>query len=312
MAEYTIYTRVYSEGSAGKLSSAKEFTGNALTQTELLDEFRNHANRRSKRPTALISVSSRIVDTVRRAFKKCYTYCESPEDIWIAFIKVPVTVQVHAAQPLAKECGLPTPGLLRYEYLFEWVIPDEYVLHRVSLQTLMDRGLDWEQYIFADGHDDEVVSTSKLRKRVAENLIPQDILYGDEHWAVGLDLALFAQNFGARAPVDWIAHQLFYDCVGREISDDDMERGIVTGLYEWWLGDIDFYIDRKEFDEWQDAMEDGIIWDQIEFWKTWGQHDYDELSEEDKLLQDKEWDELWAERKKIMSAIEVEAVKIGL
>lgn len=194
MAEGTIYTRVYSERSAGKLSSGKKPTGNALTHAELLDEFRKHADLRNREPTALISVSSRIIDTMQRAFEKCYTYDESPADIWIAFIKCPSTghespTSLHAAQHLAEECKIPTPHIFHYEYVFEWVIPDKYVLHQVSLQTLMDRGLDWEKHILAGDDDDEVVSTSELRERVAVALLPQQAWH--DPWGVGILLGAF-------------------------------------------------------------------------------------------------------------------------
>lgn len=335
MAEYTIYTRVYSERSAGKLSSGKGSTGNALTHAELLDEFRNHAKKQSKEPTALISVSSRIVDTVQRAFQEYYGYGQSPEDIWIAFIKVPVTVQLHAAQHLAEECGLPAPGLRRYEYIFEWIIPGEYVLHQVSLQTLMDRGLDWDKYLFMDDDDDQVASTPELRKRITMDLLSQQA-WRDPR-GVGIFLALFARNFGARAPLDWVAHQLFDDCVTTEVLDDyivlvkygygsstivdldfffELDDGIETGLCEWWLTDDEFQLNWSEFDEWRADEEHEIIQDEINFWETWYYPDYEgvaaEPSERERLLRNKAWDNLSAKHEKILSAIEAEAVKIGL
>ncbi|PON20064.1 hypothetical protein TGAM01_v211068 [Trichoderma gamsii] len=333
MAEYTIYTRVYSERSAGKLSSAKRPAHNALIHSELLDEFRNHAIRESTKPTALISASSRIIDTVRRVFDKWYTDGESLEDIWIAFIGIPTTVDesltpVHAARHLAEECELEEPNLFYYEYVFEWIIPDKYVLHQVSLQTLIDRGLDWEKYLFADSHGGRIVSTEELRERVAVDLLPRQARH--DPWGVGIYLALFARKFGARAPLGWVAHQLFYDCVRIKVLDDyavlvkcgddfsnivdfelflELDDGIDTGLCEWWLTGTEFELNFSEFDEWRAEEEHDI-------WGTWYYPDYDgiaeETSERERLLPNKAWDKLSTKHEKIRSAIEAEAVKIGL
>ncbi|UKZ84834.1 uncharacterized protein TrAFT101_000722 [Trichoderma asperellum] len=351
MAEGTIYTRVYSERSAGKLSSGKKPTSNALTHAELLGEFLKHANRHNREPTALISVSSRIIDTIQRAFKKYYAYDESPEDIWIAFIKAPATghespTSLHAAQHLAEECEPETPGIFRYEYIFEWVIPGKYVLHKVSLQTLMDRGLDWEKYVFAGDDEDEIisgddddkiVSTSKLRKRVAAALLPQQAWR--DPWGVGICLTLFAQKFGARAPLDWVAHQLFFDCVSTKVPIDgcvvvvkkygrnssnmvdfdffsELEDGIDTALHEWWLMDTEFCLDLNEFDEWRAEEEHGIIQDESDFWEAWYYPDFDGIAEEpserERLARDEAWDKLSAKHEKIWQAIEARAVAIGL
>jgi hypothetical protein len=67
---------------------------------------------------------------------------------------------------------------------------------------------------------------------------------------------------------------------------------------------------------WGDAMEDGMAWDQIEFWET--RHDVGcgetirEISEKEKLLYDKTRNELSAKHEKIKAAIEAKAVMIGL
>jgi hypothetical protein len=147
MAQGKIYTRVYSNTSPRQLVSGKGAKGSSLSRTQLRNEFRNHSVLRSQTPTALVSVSDRIIDTVKRAYEKHYIGNESPADIWIVFIKVPAATEdpkIHPAFKLAEECGLPEPNLRYHEFVFEWAIPDEYVLHKVSLQTLMDRGLSWE------------------------------------------------------------------------------------------------------------------------------------------------------------------------
>lgn len=100
-------------------------------------------------PTALVSVSDRIIDTVNRAFDKHYEDGEPAANIWITFICVSTNdhgaaAQIHAAQSLAKENRDLEAGRYRHEFVFAWAIPKEYVLHEVSLQTLMNRGFTWE------------------------------------------------------------------------------------------------------------------------------------------------------------------------
>jgi hypothetical protein len=81
MADPTIYTRAYSKSSAGQLVSAKGPKGDPLSDIALLEEFRNHAQKWSLEPTALVSGSDRIVDTWKRAFDMHYKEGESPADI---------------------------------------------------------------------------------------------------------------------------------------------------------------------------------------------------------------------------------------
>ena len=150
MANRTIYTRAYSKSSAGQFVSARGPKGDALSDTALVEEFRNHAKKRNLEPTALVSGSDRIVDTLKRAFDKHYgdddRDRESAADIWIAFIEVPPTInetttRIHSAKKLAEKCELSDPNKYSYEVVFEWAIPEKYVVHKVSLQTLMKREL---------------------------------------------------------------------------------------------------------------------------------------------------------------------------
>ncbi|KIW21902.1 uncharacterized protein PV07_12688 [Cladophialophora immunda] len=328
MANRTIYTRAYSKTSAGQFISAKGPKGDPLSDTALLEEFRNHANIWNREPTALVSGSDRIVDTLKRAFDKHYEDGESSADIWIAFIEIPPTMnetgpRIHSAKELAEQCELPEPNLFSHEVVFEWAIPKKYVLHEVSLQALINRGLQ-EHYFLQS-------STAEVRRYTAREL--------RQHgpWEIGITLGSFARKFGARAPLDWISHQLFHDCVRTTIVRDDVVRleyldrdtemvdfqffcdlddGIDTTLYEWWLSDIDFYLDYEEFKELRDVAEDSMTWDLIEFWEAWRDFNCDgtikELSLREKLLYDEEKKKLLVEHEKKRAAIEAEAVKIGL
>ena len=117
MANRMIYTRAYSKSSVGQFASAKAPKGDPLSYTALLEEFRNHANKWNREPTALVSGSDRIVDTLKRAFDKHYEDGESSVEIWIAFIEVPPTInetatRIHSAKELAEKCELPEPQFI--------------------------------------------------------------------------------------------------------------------------------------------------------------------------------------------------------
>ncbi|PQE12418.1 hypothetical protein CJF31_00000652 [Rutstroemia sp. NJR-2017a BVV2] len=333
MAKCTIYTRVYSESSAGQLVSGRTPRGESLSHADVLDEFRIHSDKDNREPTALVSVSVRIVDTLTRAFYKHHMDDEPAGDIWFVFIEVPINTtpdsgesgRIHSARSLADDCGLPMPQLFTYERVFEWAIPEEYVLQKVSLQTLMSRGLTWELLTGSDPHT-QYLSTSSLRGHIAENL-------RDGFWDAGMYLGFLAKTFGARAPVEWICDQVFNDCVkisGLDIFDGDrvmveymvdserevrerpeivdvevfrdMDDAIDLVLFEWWLRDDIFLSKREEYEEWQ-------AWEEIALWETYHVVGLDEivgeLSEEDKARYERE-------HKTCAAQWENQAVKLGL
>lgn len=96
----------------------------------------------------------------------------------------------------------------------------------------------------------------------------------------------------------------------------DLDDGIDTSLYDWWLSDIDFCLGYEEFEEWRDATEDSMTWDLIELWETWHDVNWDgtikKLSETERLLYDKEKDKLLVQHEKKKAAIGAKAVEIGL
>lgn len=257
MTKRTIYTRVYSNSSAGGLASARVPEGDPLSYSDLLEDFQKHANMGNREPTALVSVSDRIVDTVKRAFDKHYVDGDSLKEIWIAFIELPLGMnqdapRIHSGKELAEACEFREPDLFFHEFVFEWAIPEQYVLHEVSLQTLMDRGLQGDSFLQP--------TTEKARSSFATRF------QGHSPWDIGIELGLFARMFGARAPLDWVSHQLFHDCVRANIKDEDnqvlklhyanghsemvdfqygcdLDDGIDTSLVDWWLSDATFSSD---------------------------------------------------------------------
>lgn len=187
--------------------------------------------------------------------------------------------------------------------------------------TFLGRGL--QEHSFSQA------STIEVRRYNAKQLQHHD------PWEIGLALGFFAQKFEARAPLHWISHQLFRDCTWVNIVDgdvvlnyehghseivdiqffSDLNDGIDTGLYDWWLSDIDF-LDYEEFKEWRDVTEDNMAWELIEFWETWLDVDCDgifkDLSAKEKLLCDRAENKLLVEHEKMRAAIEAEAVRLGL
>lgn len=89
-------------------------------------------------PTALISASDRLSDTLRHAFSKLYKDGEISNQIWITFIYVPDEDKhiYHHAEGLAKKWHFLNPGRLRYEYIFEWEIPEQYLITKFRLRHL--------------------------------------------------------------------------------------------------------------------------------------------------------------------------------
>jgi hypothetical protein len=48
----------------------------------------------------------------------------------------------------------------------------------------------------------------------------------------------------------------------------DLEAGIRTTLYDWWLSDIDYFLDCEAFMELRDMTKESIISDLIDLWET--------------------------------------------
>jgi len=62
----------------------------------------------------------------------------------------------------------------------------------------MDRGLQWE-HLIQSRPELQYISTAELRYFIARDLLASS-LYGP--WEIGVHLACFARNFGAKAPLD--------------------------------------------------------------------------------------------------------------
>jgi hypothetical protein len=257
------FYRCFSNSSAGGLISGKGRRRTRLSDDELYTEFSSHVLYPTKKPTALISVSSRIIDTLRRAFGKFHNDGEKPDQIWIAFVHVPDedTHLYHHAEGLAYQTQADSPRRLRYEYLFEWEIPKRYLIHKVSVATLLRRGFSMEPYLV----DKKLPPTSILRKQFASFFDPSNGGY-----SIGLELGSLVRPFGARAPLYQIALQIQLDCSSMDIDNQivecsygenqvhyldsadirDIEEGVEIALVDCWLLNSEFLDKYEEHSAW--------------------------------------------------------------
>jgi len=259
----TYFYRCYSQSSAGRFIYGKGPGQARPLGDNLLPEFINHLTLQTTRPTALVSVSSRMVDTLRRAFNKLYKDGEDPSQIWIAFIFVPNAEKhdYHHAEDLAKGLKMKEPSLLQYEYVFEWEIPEEYFIHEVSVETLMQRGFNMSEFLVNDKRGGVTLPRiSELKTKFAKAILKSS----DNAHEVGIYLGLLARCFGARSPLHQIILQFQLDCfrinnvehddqLFRWSYDDDfpaIENGLDEVMFDWWLTDPDFCA----------AYEDHLAW----------------------------------------------------
>lgn len=147
------FYRCSSASSAGDLICGLKHVGSRLSKSGLLTQFERHRRKypKNKVPTALVSVTDRPIEAMHRAFEKYYNSQERSASIWITIISVPFTADerrpYHHAEMLALATGIKDSYIFRHEYLFEWEIPDQYVEHRISVETLLDRGLNLDDYL---------------------------------------------------------------------------------------------------------------------------------------------------------------------
>lgn len=207
-----------------------------LTRPELLVNFRNHSILNNREPTALVSTSSRIIDTIARAFRIIWENKRlGPDDVSIAIIESPehaggqpprtqhTPPVVHHAQALAEECGHESANLFKYEWIFEWQIPIQHV-RVVSLGDLM-RDSVWNDSIgqlcktsIDEGHR----PSSKDLHRILSTVIFSN--HKDmSGWLVSniaKSLVDFAWPFGATV-AGVVARQLEIDCL-KDVTPRDI------------------------------------------------------------------------------------------
>lgn len=167
----------------------------------------------------------------------------------------------------------------QHEFLFEWAIPDDFVVHSLSIKTLLDRGLTLKNFLIGQ----RLPPTAELCHGMAYNIFRTD----SDAWETGLDLGFLVRPFGARAPSWWIASQLFWDLIqgshwetlkylgipqsmkivsrGGEPGHaafsffSQVTDGIETCLFDWWLLDDRLVLAFEEYKRWRNMQEESIL-----------------------------------------------------
>lgn len=172
-------------------------------------EFDRHRYLKNRNPTALVSVNDRPIEALHHASFKCYNDGEDPEDIWIVIISAPSAnndIQPDHAEDLAHKLGLrdDRSRRFRHEYVFDRKFSNHYGKHTVSVKTLLNRWLDLKPHL-KRGFLPEL---QKFRCSMANMILRKTL----DRYSVGRELGQMAKCFGARAPVNTIAHELLTDC----------------------------------------------------------------------------------------------------
>lgn len=115
------------EVQAGRGLVSDKGGGFPLSDNQLKAEFCNHRYKTSLKPTALVSVTTCFFEVLTRAFQELDSNRENAN-------------KAHA-EHLARLTKIPEPQRFRNEYLFHREIPEQYVVHGVSVRTLLDREL---------------------------------------------------------------------------------------------------------------------------------------------------------------------------
>lgn len=83
---------------------------------------------------------------------------EGAAEIWIVIVSATAGVNdsspYHHTEALTQKLHMNPQDnrKFRHEYLFEWEISDHYVGHKLSVDTLLNRGLNLDLYLDVNGH----------------------------------------------------------------------------------------------------------------------------------------------------------------
>ncbi|THV47738.1 hypothetical protein BGAL_0291g00020 [Botrytis galanthina] len=263
-----LFYRVYSPKSAGDLVCGKaNQRWHRPSHINLEGEFKNHRNLSNREPTALVSVTTSIIRALKIAFNKHYRDDEKRAGIWIALIEVPDRDKdlYHSAQEIARRCHDQYPVLFKNEYLFEWEIPIKYVVHGISVQTLVDRGLNMKEYREDTWIEDQnrwrkiLPPTSNLREKIANTVCDftsgrkAHVYNSHDQFESHVRLAGMVRAFGAKALDLNLLWEIFSDCcTGRFSSPRNFKQryNAITKdchelLLDWWLLGEEFNYDYE-------------------------------------------------------------------
>jgi hypothetical protein len=196
--------RCWSPKSAGGLKSGKLHDGvarHSFTEVGLLGEFQQHKNLYGRIPTAFVSATPNFLRTLHFAYQKIHDG-EDTRDIKIAFLTSRTDTQtiIYPAKNFAIESGSSEEEADNFanEYLFLWNVPDDNVIHVVSMDLVIRRGFTLPEIRTGQPFP----SLSDLRRAIVDH---RDQLAPFERgYVCGSDACMF----GLRAPVREIALQM--------------------------------------------------------------------------------------------------------
>jgi hypothetical protein len=225
----SILFRCWSSKSAGGLRSGKSRIGvsqHNLTAAELLQESQKHSNLHSDIPTAFVSTTSNFLRALHIAYHKIHNG-EDARQIRIAFLtsRTDAQTKIYPARDLAIKSGSSEEEADNFvnEYLFLWNVPDDNVVHVVSVDLVIQRGFALPRLRTGQPFP----GLSDLRRAFVYH---RDQLAPFER---GYSCASDACMFGLRAPVHRIASQMSrwvgdgaYNRTSWEIVDQAIEEAI--------------------------------------------------------------------------------------
>jgi hypothetical protein len=140
-----VLPRCWSPKSAGDLSSEKSQTGvreHSVTVGGLLQESQGYRNLYDRTPTAFVSTTSNFLRALHIAFQRIYNGKDA-RHIKIAFItsKTDAQTRIYSARDFAIRSGSSEEEADNFgdEYLFLWNVPDDNVIHVISIDFVIRR-----------------------------------------------------------------------------------------------------------------------------------------------------------------------------
>jgi len=155
----------------------------------------------SRTPTAFVSTTSNFVRALHIAYQKIYDG-EDTQDIKIAFLtsRTDAQTRIYRAKNFAIESRSSEEGvrLFENEYIFLWKVPEDNVIHVVSMDIVIRRGFALPEIYTSR----PVPSLFDLREAIA------DQAYQLAAFERGYLCGSAACMFGIRAPIHEIAFQM--------------------------------------------------------------------------------------------------------
>jgi hypothetical protein len=200
----SVLFRCWSPKCAGGLRSGKIHEGvcrHNFTAAGLLQEFQEHRNLFNRTPTAFVSTTSNFLRALHIAYRRIHNG-EDARQIKIAFLTSGTDAQtrIHPARDFAIRSGGPEEEADNFanKYLFLWNVPDDNVMHVVSMDRVIRRGFALPRIRTGQPFP----SLSELRRAIVDRR--DQLALFERGYVCGSDACMF----GLRAPVHEIASQM--------------------------------------------------------------------------------------------------------